>query len=360
AALENDSNKLNDLNARISALQLKITDWQKNYASLSALLNSGSNLFVTILAPAQVPTTPISPNVPQNVLFAALAGIVLSGGAILLLEYLDDTVKAPDDVQKILNVPALGAITRIAGIHDPSDNLITLRHPRSPIAEAYRVFRTNLRFTGIENPSGALLVTSSTPGEGKTTTAANLAVIMAQAGRRVILLDTDLRRPYIHKLFGLSNSVGLSSLFLGDAPTLESIMQPTSVPGLRVITSGPLPPNPAEILDSNLMTEILASLKTQSDILILDSPPTLAVADAGILAAHCSGVVVVIDSGRTRTDACRRTLQTLQQTGGKIYGVVLNKLSTRRSGGSYSYYYYYSDDQKRKAGTKRPVDQPSA
>ena len=328
----------------MAAQQAKISDWQKNYSSLSALLSTNAaNLYVIVLAPAQEPTVPISPNIPQNVLFAALAGLVLAGGTILLLEYLDDTMKNADDVQRVLKLSTLGAITRIASIHDPADQLITLKHPRSPIAEAYRSLRTNLRFSGIENPSGAIVITSAGPGEGKTTTAANLAVIIAQSGKRVILLDTDLRRPSIHKIFGFTNDVGLSSLFLGDATTLHMVMQPTSIDGLWVIPSGPLPPNPSEILDSKQMGEILAQLRGQSDMLILDSPPVLAVADASILGSRCSGAVMVIEAGRTRTGVARRALETLAQTNTKVLGVAFNKISQRQAAGYY-YYYYYSHD----------------
>lgn len=354
AALENDPKRLEDLNSRIASLQSKIAEWQKNYASLLAIQNSGSNLFVTVLAPAQPPKTPISPNIPQNVLLAAVAGLALAIGVVLLLEYLDDTIKDADDVQRVLGVSSLGAIMRIASVREPGDQLITLRHPRSPIAEAYRVLRTNLRFSGIENPSGALLVTSAGPGEGKTTTAANLAITMAQAGRRVILVDCDLRRPGLHKLFGLSNEEGLSSLFLDSAPALENIMYSTKLESLKVIPSGPVPPNPAEMLDSNLMKRVFSDLRAQSDMLILDSPPTLAVADASILGARCSGAVLVVDAGRTRTDACRRAVDTLSNTGTKILGVVLNKISSRRAS-SYYYYYYYSSKEK---GKKAAIEQP--
>ncbi len=354
AALENDPKRLEDLNSRIASLQSKIAEWQKNYASLLAIQNSGSNLFVTVLAPAQPPKTPISPNVLQNVLLAAAAGLALAIGVVFLLEYLDDTIKDADDVQRVLGVSSLGAIMRIASVREPGDQLITLRHPRSPIAEAYRVLRTNLRFSGIENPSGALLVTSAGPGEGKTTTAANLAITMAQAGRRVVLVDCDLRRPSLHKLFGLSNEEGLSSLFLDSAPSLENIMYATRLESLKVIPSGPVPPNPAEMLDSNLMKRVFSDLRAQSDMLILDSPPTLAVADASILGARCSGAILVVDAGRTRTDACRRAVDTLGNTGTKILGVVLNKISSRRAS-SYYYYYYYSSKEK---GKQAAIDQP--
>ncbi len=345
AALETDPKKLGDLNDRITALQTKINDWQTNYANLSALLNNASGLFVTILAPAQEPTVPISPNIPRNILSAAVVGFALACGVVLLFEYLDDTIKDPDDVQRVLSLSTLGAITRIANVHNLPDSLIALKHPRSPIAEAYRVLRTNLRFSGIENPSGALLITSAGPGEGKTTTAANLAVALAQGGKRVILIDTDLRRPTLHKVFGLSNDVGLSNMFLEDATALESVVQPTSIEGLSVITSGPLPPNPAEVLDSKQMSKILTNLRGQADMLILDSPPALAVADASIIGSRCSGAVLVVDSGRTRTDVTRRAVETLNKTNVKVLGVVLNKLSTRRASGYYYYYDYSPKDR---------------
>lgn len=346
AALETDAKKLGDLNDRISTLQAKIDGWQTNYANLSTLISGGSNQFLSVLAPAQVPTTPVSPNITQNVVLAAIAGLVLAAGAILLLEYLDDTIKDGEDAQRVLNLSTLGAITRIASVRELTDSLITLKHPRSPIAEAYRVLRTNLRFSGIENPSGALLVTSTGPGEGKTTTSANLAVALAQGGKRVVIMDTDMRRPTLHKVFGLPNNVGLSSLFLEEGTSLESVMQQTAIDGLRVITSGPLPPNPAEMLDSKQMTNILSSLRAQNDMLILDSPPVLAVADASILGSRCSGAILVVDAGHTRTDAGRRAVETLNRTHVKMLGIVLNKLSTRRASGYYSYYYYSSKESK--------------
>jgi tyrosine-protein kinase len=354
AALETDPNKLSDLNTRISALQSKIDTWQKNYVDLSNLLSTGPNNFLTVLASAQTPTTPFSPNIRQNVLFASLAGLILAAATILLLEYLDDRIKSADDAQRVLKLGTLGVITRIAGIHTPTDHLITVKHPRSPVAEAYRVLRTNLRFSGIENPSGALLVTSAGPGEGKTTTAGNLAVAMAQSGRKVVLVDTDLRRPFVHNLFGLSNDAGLSNLFLDDAATIDAVMQPTSVEGLRVITSGHLPPNPAEVLDSKRMTEVIEALRARSDMVIFDSPPVLAVADASILGSRCSGAILVVDTGRSRTEAVRRGADTLRQTNVKLLGVVLNKLSTGHSLGYSHYYYYYSQDHKSKPNGNKP------
>lgn len=349
ATLENDPDKLRDLNERIASLQSKVDVWQKNYADLSALLNAGSDKFLTILAPAQVPTAPISPDIPRNVILAALAGAAVAVALAYLLDYLDDTIKTGDDVERELKLPTLGAVTRIGRITKPDDALITARHPRSPISEAFRVLRTNLRFSGIENPGGALLVTSAGPAEGKTTIAANLAVTLAQAGRRVVLVDTDLRRPSIHKLFGLSNSVGLTNLFLDDAPHMHQVLQSTAIPGLRVMPSGPVPPNPAEMLESKRMNDILVALRENADLVILDSPPCLVVADASILGSRCSGAVLVIETGRTRTDVARRAVEGLARTNVKVLGIVLNKMSHKRASSYYYYYYYYSSTEKSKS-----------
>lgn len=187
-----------------------------------------------------------------------------------------------------MKLTTLGSIARIQPIRKPEDALITISHPRSPTAEDYRVLRMNLRYAGIENPGGALLVTSANPSEGKTTTAANLAVAIAQSGKRVVLVDADLRRPSIHRLFNLATERGLSSLFIEDSLSLENVLQPTTVPGLTILAAGEPPPNPAEMLESKRMTNILRALREQADMVILDSPPLLVVADANILASRCS------------------------------------------------------------------------
>src|SRR5581483_3877479 len=206
-----------------------------------------------------------------------LVGLAIAASIAYLIDYLDNTIKSPDDVERQLHLATMGAITQIANMHNPDDALVTLKQPRSPISEAYRVLRTNLRFSGIEDPNGALLVTSAGPDEGKTTTAANLAITLAQGGKRVVLVDSDLRRPSIHKLFGLANNVGLSTLFRENAPRLEDALQPTSITGLRVLTSGQMPPNPAELLDSKRFNEIVSQLRADTDMVVLDSAPCLAV-----------------------------------------------------------------------------------
>jgi protein-tyrosine kinase len=225
-----------------------------------------------------------------------------------------------------------------------------MHHPRSPISETYRVLRTNIQFSSLSNPSMRLLITSASPAEGKTTTACNLAITIAQAGKRVILADTDLRRPSIHRFFKVPNQVGLTSLLLDPALPPEAALVDTPVASLKVLTSGPLPPNPAELLGSEPMKQRLDQMKGLADVIIFDSPPVLAVADASILGSLCSAVILVVDAGHTRSDMVRRGKETLDQVGLKVLGVVLNKLSARRAGGYYYYYYYYSlaEDESRR------------
>lgn len=341
--IENDPDTLKDLNARLFALQDKVDSWQRNYASLSALLAQGGGFYVTVLGPANLPTQPISPNIPQYALIGALLGFALACLLIYLLEFVDDTIKDAEDAQRVLGKPALGAIIRINGIRQPTDALVTYRQPRSPISEAYRVLRTNLRYSGIENPGGIMLVTSAGPGEGKSTTAANLAVSLAQVGKKIVLVDADLRRPSAHKLFDLDNKVGLADMFSADSVSLDTVMQSTNIGSLRVITSGPIPPNPAEMLDSRRMTQILATLRQDTDLVIVDSPPVLPVADASIIGSRCSGAVLVIDSGKTRTDVARRALSTLERANVKVVGVILNKMGGKQAAGYYYYYYGQSN-----------------
>lgn len=355
AALETDDTKLQALDTRITALQTKIENWQRTYLEMGALLNSSTGRFLTLIASASEPGSPISPNVTQNVLFAAVAGLALAVGLSLLLEYLDDTIKTAEDVQRVLSQTTLGSIARISPLRKPADALITLRHPHSPIAEDYRSLRTNLRYSGVENPGGALLVTSAGPAEGKTTTAANLAIAIAQSGKRVLLVDADLRRPSLHQLFGLANHTGLSTLFTDEPPALEKAIHTTEVPGLRVMTSGDPPPNPAELLDSRRMNQVITELRGQADMVILDTPPLLVVSDANILASRCSGAVLVVDSGRTRTQAAERVIESLKRSQVQVLGVVLNRLTGRR-GGYYHHYYYYGQSNGRKPnGRERPV-----
>ena len=247
-------------------------------------------------------------------------------------------------LQRALDAPTLGIIARIVPIVQPADALIAANHPKSSIAEAYRVLRTNVQFAALDNPATSLLITSAGPQEGKTTTVANLGAVIAQTGKRTLLVDADLRRPSLHRLFEVPNRLGLTNLLLTDQPDIAGSVQKTKVANLDVLTSGPQPPNPAELLGSKRMDSIIELAKHQYDVVLYDSPPVLAVADASILASKIQEVILVTDSGRTRSEVGQRAKQSLDQTGAKFLGVVLNRLTLSRSGYGYYYYYYYSSD----------------
>jgi len=207
-----------------------------------------------------------------------------------------------------------------------SDALITISTPRSPISEAYRELRTNLEFASLDTAVRTMVITSPGPEEGKSTTLANLAVTLAQAEKRVILVDCDLRRPCLHKLFGVSNDRGLTTLivdeaFLNDPPLLE-----TGIPGLRLLPSGPLPPRPPDLLGSRRMEKVIASLVERSDIVLFDAPPIIVVTDAAVLATKVDGVLLVISAGNTKREHAREAVTRLEKVNARIVGAVLNNV----------------------------------
>ena len=342
---------------QLQALQGRIVTLQQTYATLLGFSsNSGANL-LTVADPAATPLDPASPRVLLNTIIAALVGLLIALGLVYLLEYLDDTVKSPDDVEAVAGLPTLGTITKMRGGKERSEiyRLATLLYPRAPVAEAYRSLRTNVEFAAVDAPLRTLLVTSSIPGEGKTTTAANLAVAFAQAGRRTILLDADFRKPGIHRIFDLPNANGLSSLLRSDATGLDEVTQSTEQENLRVITTGPLPPNPAELLGSQRMRTILGRLAEASDLVVVDSPPLQAVTDAALLASITDGTLFVIDAGRTRRGAIRRGREALAQAGARVLGVTLNRLPERSGGGYYYYDYYGASGAEAEEATSLPT-----
>ncbi len=221
--------------------------------------------------------------------------------------------------------------------------LVTLTNPSSPVSEAYRTLRTNIQFSGLDRPLRTLLVTSTSPTEGKSTTLANLAITIAQAGKRVIVVDCDLRKPTIHEIFGLPNRVGLTSLMLPSEDASEALQDP-GIDNLTVITSGPIPPNPSEILASHRMEELLAALAQQADFVLLDSPPILAVTDAAILASRVDGVLLVVKAGSTKRDLAQKAKAQLQKVNAHLIGIVLNGVKTDPAINQY----YGRDAQKGK------------
>jgi capsular exopolysaccharide synthesis family protein len=343
--------------ARVAALQRELADLEQNYATLLRnadeirLQQARAINSVSVVDPALPPERPARPNVPLNTLLGALLGLLLGSGAALLVEHLDDTLRTPARVEERLGLPTLGVVARFAHDASPAGALPVLdpatprpdrQHAqRAQAAEAYRALRLSLRFSSLERPVRSLAVTSSMPSEGKTTTAANLAVALAQGGARVILVDADLRRPSLHRLFGLEQREGLTSLLLeadDSAVPPRLPLQPTSVPGLSLLASGPIPPNPSALLASARLQRVLDWLRAEASLVVLDSPPLLAVSDPLAVAACTDGVILVLDAERASSRAAASALLALQRAQAHVLGVVLNKLSPR-AGGSYGAYY---------------------
>jgi capsular exopolysaccharide synthesis family protein len=306
---------------------------------------------VSVVEAATAPGSPVRPNVPLNTILGALAGLILACGLAALLEYLDDTVKSPEEVETAAGLTTLGGVARFHRPRSPEGGLVATRH-RHPVAEAYRMLRTNVQFSTLEKPAQTLLVTSANPGEGKTTTVANLAVVMAQTGKRVIAVDSDLRRPALHRFFGVDNATGLTTLLLSGEPELDGCLKPTAFDNLWVLPSGPQPPNPSELLGSRRLETVLQTLKQSADVIVMDSPPALAVADASILAARVDATLLVVDSGRTRAGSLQRAKEALTRAKTNLLGAVLNKL-TQRGRDYYYYHYYYTDAGDHKTKRRR-------
>jgi capsular exopolysaccharide synthesis family protein len=220
--------------------------------------------------------------------------------------------------------------------------LIAHQNPRSHIAEAFRALRTNIQFSSVDEPIRTLVVTSANPGEGKTTTVANLAVVYAQENKNVLVVDADLRKPTQHLYFMKSNRVGLTHI-LSNQSTLQEAASEAGVDGLHIITSGPIPPNPSELLASRRMDRFLEEAKEMYDIVLIDSPPTLAVTDSQILAAKCDGAIVVLGAGKVKRDHAKKTMAALERVKANVLGVVLN--NKRGKAIDSPYYYYYGNKE---------------
>jgi polysaccharide biosynthesis transport protein len=313
---------------------------------------------VVQVEPAAVPKKPIRPRVMMNTALAAVVGGMLAVGAIFLMEALDDTLKSPDDVNRHLRLPVVGTIM----LHETESGApITAETPRSPTSEAFRSLRTNIRYASVDFPIRTLLVTSPSASEGKSTVIANLATVLAQGGDRTLLIDADMRRPTLHERFNLPNRFGLSSFFvfqsLFENPDQlpDGTIMATGTDDLAVITSGKRPPNPSELLASEKMVMLLNQLNQDYELIVVDSPPVLAVTDATVLAPRLDGVILVIRPGETKVEAARQAVQQLQRVNANILGVVLNGVDPRSSRYGYYYrydYYYASDDDESSSRTR--------
>ena len=324
-------------------LDSKVTQYREIYSGVLQsyeavrLSEAQSVSSVVQVETAMAATQPTRPQVIRNTLLAFVVGIMLSAGVIVARDALDDTIKTPEDISGKFKLPILGVINHYNG---KDGTPITLAEPRSPTAEAYRTLRTNISYASVDKPLKTLMVTSAEAGEGKTTTLSNLAVAMAQNGKQVIVADCDLRHPHTHINFRLNNRKGMSNLFGQSTYVLDGTCQPSEVENLSVVTTGVLPPNPAELLGSRKMQSILAAMTENADIVLIDTPPALAVTDAAVLAPTLDGVLLVVRPGKTRARALEQTVEQMRQVGAKVIGVVLNDVMTGRTSYGYRYKYY--------------------
>ena len=318
--------------AELQTLQGQIITLRQTLAGLFDSMATGSASSVAFLDRALPPVGADSPRPLTNLAIGLILGLI--GGLTLaaIRSSLDDRIRGAGDVTAIVGLPLLGVVDRIALADgkSPRQRLAMVTQPRSAAAEAFRTIRTNLEHARGGGDARTIVVTSPGALDGKSTVAANLAVAFAQAGRRTILVDADLRDPSIHELFGLDNGVGLSDVLESEARGLRAVFRPSETPGLRVITSGPLPPHPAELLGTARARTVFDRLAADADMVVIDSPPTLASTDAALLATRADGVILVVAGGSTRRAETRAAEEALRRVGGAVLGVILNQ---RKSGG---------------------------
>jgi len=345
-------------------LNLELVQFQQIYSELLqsyeeirvAEAQATSN--VVKVEPAIPPENPIRPRVLMNTALAGVVGAMLAVGAIFLMEALDDTFKSPEDITRHLKLPVIGTILTHK---TDNDGPVTVEEPRSPTAEAFRSLRTNIHYANVDEPLQTLMITSPTAQEGKTTVAANLAIVMAQGGTTICLVDSDMRRPRLHKRLNLPNTTGLSSLFVikdlfkKNQGLPDGSYQKTTTDGMHVITSGKRPPNPSELLASQKMGTILEHLRGTVDIILVDTPPVLAVTDSTVLAPKVDGVLLVIKPGETKIEAGRQAALQLKRVGANIIGVVLNGVNPKSSRYGYYYRYEYYDTRADEDEAKSPI-----
>ena len=300
---------------------------------VDSALTSGS---AQLIQPAEVPTQPIAPTPARTAIFALFAGLMLGLGAAFLVERLDDQIRTPDDIAKLGSDALLLAV--IAVDRPPDNRPVSLSRPDDLAIEAYRSLRTNVQFIGLERHCRVIEITSSAAGEGKTTTAANLAVVLAQAGNSVVLVDADLRRPRVHELFALGRTLGLVDNLLRER--LDLTLHPVDN-NLAVLPAGRIPSNPSEMLSSAQMAGVIEELKARFDYVIIDTAPTLPVSDAIALSRHVDGVLVVVQAGRTSLAQVRLCMARFEQVSAPLLGIVLNRATQRQRRSEYGSAYGY-------------------
>lgn len=308
---------------------------------------------LSIVTPATAPAAPSSPNIKMNLVVGLLLGLAAGVGTAVLRSILDTKIRGEADLLRVADVAVLGGVS-----YDPDavrKPLLTQTAPQSPRAESFRQLRTNLQFAHVSHKSKTVLMTSSMPGEGKSTTALNLAIALAQTGQTVALVDADLRRPMIAEYLGLERGAGLTTALIGKAD-LNDLLQPWGSDNLYVLTSGRVPPNPSELLGSEAMAGLISQLESSFDAVIIDAPPLLPVTDAAVLAQQVGGVVLVVGSQKVRTTEIEKSLAALEMVEADLLGVVLNRLPSKGPDAyAYSYYAYENSGAPKKNLSDDPL-----
>jgi polysaccharide biosynthesis transport protein len=343
AVLSNLGSQRDSLVAQQALFKQQLAQLQLN----ASVATSGGQ----IVTPAVTPTSPSSPRPKRTAVLALVVGLLFGIGVCFVLDYVDDSVRSREDADRAAHgLPDLGLIPRIAGWKSTDrPRVISIEEPKSAAAEAYRTLRTSIQFVALDHPLRIIQVTSAGAEEGKTTTVANVAVALASTGDRVCMCCCDLRRPRIHDLFGLENKVGFTSVILGQVPASAAIQRVVGVENLSLLASGPLPPNPSELLASDRASEVIRSLAAMYDIVILDSPPVLPVTDAAIISAVADGTILVINMGESTRRDIGRAVEILRQVHATLIGTALNGVSEDTADGYYRYsgYYHASESHKK-------------
>lgn len=354
AQLRTYEQTLGDLRADLEETQVLQAQYRNNYTMLLESLEevrlsqTQTSDTLSVAERATPPEQPVRPRPLLDTLLGMVAGMLLGVALIFLREYLDDRVKSHKHVEEVMTVPVLAGIARIKEARG-STPLLSATHEHSPAAEAYRLLYANIEFAMAKQPLRTLLVTSSSPQEGKSTTVANLGITIARTGQRVILVDTDLRRPALHTFFQMHNGPGVTTALLRENRDLDDLLRPTEIENLSLFSSGALPPNPAELLGSQRMAELIEQLKARADVVIFDSPPLLSMVDATLLGRRCDATLLVVMDGTTLVGMLNRSREQIQQSGAHLIGSVLNRVTPSNSGyyGYYEYHSYYGKEKKR-------------
>lgn len=339
----------NELDRRKKSLEDRYNILRSRLSTSEIADRMNRNVDTTNVKPldtALVPTSPVAPNLKVNIAIAAALSLLTGLGLVVLIVFLDRSIKTASDAQQAAGVPVLGIIPMLDDAQlantDGARDLYVHQHPTSPVAECCRSLRTNIMFSAADRKLETLVVSSANPQEGKTTTVIYLGTTMAQSGQRVLLIDTDMRRPRLHASLGIPRQTGLSNLILGDV-SYEDAIKTTDIPNLFVLPCGPLPPNPAELLMSQRFEAVLKELGKRFDRLILDSPPLQVVADAVVLSKQADGCILVARADKTVRDDLKRSARQIRNVSGSIFGVIVNAIEPDARSGYYYSYYGYSE-----------------